>query len=134
GTGAGGEAQRSYPPTTISGGHPGGHRWKSGRARNDQRVAQRRNREMLRRRHHAQTQTARKTKRREETDEIDRLGAHSAGSLHRGVKGLNGNVDSSLVSLQESPASPRYVPAGAQTHRRSARFAVARGASGNLQN
>ena len=52
------------------------------------RIAQGRDGEMLRRRHHAQTQAAGKTKGRQETHEILRHGQHPAGSLHRSVEGV----------------------------------------------
>ena len=76
------------PKPAICRGHPGGHRRKNRRPRNRQRLAQRRDRQMLRRRHLAQTQTAGETKRRQEAHEILRLREHSAGSVHRGVKGV----------------------------------------------
>ncbi len=49
-------------------------------------AAQKRDREMLRRRYHPQTQAAREAERRKEADEEHRQDQHSAGSLHRGLK------------------------------------------------
>ena len=51
------------------------------------RIAQRRNRKVLRRRHHPQTQAAGKAEGRKEADEKHRPDQHSAGSFHPGVKG-----------------------------------------------
>ena len=50
------------PKQQYAGGHPGGHRRQNHRPRNRQRHAQGRHRQMLRRRHQPQTQTARKQK------------------------------------------------------------------------
>ena len=63
---------------------PGGHRQPRDRPRNDQRDPQKRSRQVLRRRHHAQTQAPRKTKGRQETDEARRPRRYPAGSIPRG--------------------------------------------------
>ena len=58
GTGAGGKAQGSHSPPAVPGENPGGHRRQNHRVRARERVAQGRDGEMLRRRHHAQTEVA----------------------------------------------------------------------------
>ena len=63
--------------------HSGRHRQPRDRPRNRRRDSQKRPRQMLRRRHHAQTQTARKTKRRKKTHEARRPRGHPAGSVPR---------------------------------------------------
>ena len=57
------------------------------RPRDDQRHAQERHRQVLRRRHHPQTQALGKAKGRQEADEVDRPGRHPA----EGVPGRAGN-------------------------------------------
>ena len=59
----------------------------SDRARNRESDGQKRDREMLWRRHLAQTQTARETKRRQEADEESRPRGDSAGSVSGGAEG-----------------------------------------------
>ena len=55
---------------------------KSHRPRNDPRAHEKRHRQMLRRRHHPQTQTLGKTKRRQEAHEGDRQSQHPSIGLH----------------------------------------------------
>ena len=50
-------------------------------------LAQKCDREMLRRRYHPQTQAAREAERRKETDEEHRQDQHPAGSVHRSAEG-----------------------------------------------
>src|SRR6266496_533193 len=88
---------------------------------------------MLRRGHHAQTKAARKTKGRQKTDEIDRFSAYSAGSLHRSAKGVNGNIDSALVSLPDGATRRRYVPAGPEIGQGPVRPAGAGKDTGHFQ-
>src|SRR5204863_2179894 len=65
----------------------GGHRRKNYCARKCFRVAKKRNREMLRRRYHPETETAGETKRRQKTNEEHRQDQHHPGSLHPGSQG-----------------------------------------------
>ena len=51
------------------------------------RAAEKRSGQMLRRRHHAQTQTARKAERGQKAHEADRPGEHPAGGVRRGTQG-----------------------------------------------
>ena len=56
--------------------------------RTRQRLSQGRHGEMLRRRHHPQTQTAGKAEGRQKADEIHRHREHPAGSVHRSAEGV----------------------------------------------
>ena len=60
-------------------------------SRNRQRLPQGRDGQMLRRRHHAQTQVAGETEGRQKADEILRQRQHPAGSVHRGAESLRFN-------------------------------------------
>src|SRR4029078_4528268 len=57
------------------------------RARNGAGLPQGRNRQVLRRRRHAQAQAARQAEGRQKTHAAIRQGRHPAGGLHRGVEG-----------------------------------------------
>ena len=62
------------------------------------RLAQKRDREMLRRRYHPQTQAAREAERRKKADEEHREDQHPAGSVYRGAEGaMNREVAPSNV-------------------------------------
>ena len=84
---AGGQAQGSDPDAALSGVDPGSHRREDRGARERQRDAQGRDRQMLRRRHHPQTQAARKAEGRQKAHEEHRQGEHPAGSVHPGAQG-----------------------------------------------
>ena len=66
---------------------PGGHRRQDHRARNGARHAQERPRQVLRRRHHAQTQAAGEAKGRQEAHEAHRPRGYSAGGFPGGAEG-----------------------------------------------
>src|ERR1051325_10582994 len=88
GTGAGGEAQGSHSAPTVCGGDSGGH-WRQDRCPRDcRRATQGRDGEMLWRRHHAETQTAREAERGKETHEVVWVGEHTAGGVYSGAEGL----------------------------------------------
>ena len=61
-------------------------------SRNRQRLPQGRDGEMLRRRHLAQTQAAGETEGRQKAHEIHRQREHPAGSVHRGVEGVENSA------------------------------------------
>ncbi len=80
------EAQGGHPDAALPGLHPGRHRRKDRCPGKRLRPAQKRDRKMLRRRHHAQAQAPRKAEGRQKADEIHRQGQHPAGSVHRGAE------------------------------------------------
>ncbi len=69
-----------------------GHRHSDHRPGDDFRHAQERHGQMLRRRHHAQAQALGQAEGRQEADEIDRLGRHSAESVSGGARHGRGEV------------------------------------------
>ncbi len=77
------KAQRADPPALVQNSDPGGHRRQGDRARDHQRDAQGRDRQVLRRRHYAKAQAARQAEGRQEEDARVRPRRDSAGSLHR---------------------------------------------------
>ena len=77
-----GEAQGSHPSPAIRGRHSSRYRRQSRCPRDGRRAAQRRDREVLRRRHHPQAQTPGKAEGRQETHEVLRLREHPPGSLY----------------------------------------------------
>ena len=77
------EAEGSDPAASVPDPDPGGARRQDHRARNHQRAAEGRHRQMLWRRHHAQAQASRQAEGRQEEDAPVRQGGDSAGSLHR---------------------------------------------------
>src|SRR2546426_10279028 len=93
------QAQGSDSPAAISGCDPRGDRREDHRARNHQRLAQRRYGEMLRRRYHAQTQAPGEAKGRQEAHEIYWLREHSAGSVYRSVKDMRGLQKVNVAAL-----------------------------------
>src|SRR5205814_8327238 len=102
---AGGEVKGSDPAPALPGGDPGRDRWKDNRARERFGVAKKRNREMLRRRYHPETQTPRETKRRQKAHEKHRQEQHPPGSLHPGAQSAitdrscsPGNTSSTAIS------------------------------------
>ena len=79
---------------------------------------------MLRRRHHPQTQIIGKTKRREKTHEILRLGQHPAGSLHRSPQSLIRH-EITMVPLQRRPPSLGHAQTRPKNAQRPARHPFA---------
>src|SRR5207302_10658004 len=86
GTTAGGQAKGSDSASALPGCDPGSHRRQDYRARKCFGIAQKRDREMLRRRYHAETEVARETERRKKADEKHRADQYPPGSLHRGFE------------------------------------------------
>ena len=129
-----GEIEGSDPEPALPGRDPGGDRRQDRRARNRLGAAQKRDREMLRRRYHAQTQAARETEGRKKADEEHRQNQHPAGSLHPGpevvaVKATRCVVDAALgaargckldaytrASQSEASTTLRDFPAGWLRH------------------
>ena len=74
------------PRQLYAGGDSGGDWRENHCARERFRFTKKCHREMLRRRHHPQTQIAGETKRRKKTDEKHREDQHPAGSVHRGAE------------------------------------------------
>src|SRR5262249_22287765 len=81
GTGAGVEDARVDSAPDVRGCHPGSHWRPHHREGVGEGHAQERAGEVLRRRHYAQTETARKAEGRQEADEARREGGNSTGSL-----------------------------------------------------
>src|SRR5262249_54599198 len=87
---AGVEDARADPAPDVRGGDSGGDRRTHHRARVREGDAQERAREVLRRRHHAQTEAPREAEGRQETHEARRQGRDSAGSLPRRAENGHG--------------------------------------------
>ncbi len=98
------ETEGSDPEPALSGRDPGGDRRENRRARNHLGAAQKRDREMLRRRYHAQTQAAREAEGRKKADEEHRQNQHPAGSLHRGAEVLA--VSSMTPGIENRESGP----------------------------
>ena len=81
------EDEGADPAAHVPDPDPGGDRRQGDRARNRPRAAQGRHREVLWRRHHAQTETSGEAEGRQEEDAAVRQGRHPAGSLHRRAQG-----------------------------------------------
>ena len=77
------------------------------RPRNGVRHSQKRHREVLRRRHLAETQAARKAKRRQAAHEAHRARGYSAGSVSGGAQGGRGQLSAKVQSDQPQRAQ-RY--------------------------
>ncbi len=75
------------PHAALPGIDPGGDRRKNRRAGKRLGHAQERDGEVLRRRHHAETEAARETKGRQKADEIDRESEYPARGVYRGAEG-----------------------------------------------
>src|SRR5205807_3740631 len=82
GTSARVEVEGSDSAPALSSRDPGGDRWKNYCARERFGLAKKRDREMLRRRHHPEAQTAGETERRKKTNEEHWEDQHSAGSIY----------------------------------------------------
>ena len=86
GTPTGSQAKGSDSATTLSGSDPGSH-WRENYCTRERFcIAKKRNREMLRRRYHAEAQIAGETKRGKETDEEHRKNQYSPRSVYRGAQ------------------------------------------------
>ncbi len=83
---AGQEAQGGDRAAPVRGGDPGGHRQPRDRPRDDLRPAEERDRQVLRRRYHAETQAPRKAKRGEEAYETGRERRDLAGRVPLGAR------------------------------------------------
>ena len=81
------EDEGTDPAAHVPDPDPGRDRRQGDRPRNRPRAAQGRHRQMLRRRHHAQTQTSGEAEGRQEEDAAVRQGRHPAGSVYRGAEG-----------------------------------------------
>ena len=81
------EDEGTHPPPDVRGRHPGRHRQQGHRPRNRQSHGQKRHCQMLRRRYLTQTQTARKTKRRQKANEKSRPRRDSARSVSGSIEG-----------------------------------------------
>ena len=81
------EDEGTDPAAHVPDPDPGRDRRQGDRPRNRPRAAQGRHRQMLRRRHHAQTQTSGEAEGRQEEDAAVRQGRHPAGSVHCGAEG-----------------------------------------------
>ena len=81
------EDEGTDPAAHVPDSDPGRDRRQGDRPRNRARTAQGRHREMLRRRHHAQTQTSGEAEGRQEEDAAVRQGRHPAGGVYRGAEG-----------------------------------------------
>src|SRR4029453_15161835 len=82
----------SDPATTLPGSDPGSHWRENYCTRKGLGIAKKRNREMLRRRYHAEAQIAGETKRGKKTDEEYRKNQYSPRSLYRGVESTMKNL------------------------------------------
>ena len=83
----GGKTERADPAAHVPDSDPGGDRRKNHRARDRARLPQGRDREMLRRRRHAQAQAFGEAEGRQEAHAPVRQGRYSAGGLYRGAQG-----------------------------------------------
>ena len=81
------EDEGTDPAAHVPDPDPGRDRRQGDRPRNRPRAAQGRHRQMLRRRHHAQTQASGEAEGRQEEDAAVRQGRHPAGSVHCGAEG-----------------------------------------------
>ncbi len=81
------EDEGTDPAAHVPDPDPGRDRRQGDRARDRARAAQGRHREMLRRRHHAQTQTSGEAEGRQEEDAAVRQGRHPAGSFYCRAEG-----------------------------------------------
>ena len=81
------EAERADPAAHVLGADPGRDRRQDHRARDRARLPQGRDREVLRRRRHAQAQAAGQAEGRQKEDAAIRQGRYSAGSVYRRAEG-----------------------------------------------
>src|SRR5205823_9589923 len=93
---------RTHSAANVRGPHSSFDRRQDHRPRNRPCHAQKRPRQMLRRRHHPQTQAARKTKRRQKTHEADWAGGHPPGGVFGGAQGGRGGIANSSARLLQS--------------------------------
>ena len=82
----GGEAEGFDPAASVQNSDPSRDRRQGDRARDDQRDAERRDREVLWRRHHAETQAVGEAEGGQKENAKLRQGRHPARSLHRGAE------------------------------------------------
>ena len=80
------QAEGNHPPADVRDSHPGSHWEQNHRTRERARPPQGRSRKMLRRRHHAQAQTPRKTEGRQKAHEGRRQCRAPAGGIHGGAE------------------------------------------------
>src|SRR5207302_9681731 len=102
GTSAGVEAKGSDSEAALSGGDSGGDWWENYCARERFGLAKKRDREMLRRRHHPETQTAGETERRKKTNEEHWEDQHSAGGIYRSAQSAMKNVNRESRSVNRT--------------------------------
>ena len=97
----GGEAQGADPAAPLQDPDPGGDRRQGHRPRDDLGAPQGRDGQVLRRRHHAQTQAPRQAEGGQEEDAPVRQGRHPAGGVHPGAEdgGVRGVVRDETVSI-----------------------------------
>src|SRR3546814_9184950 len=95
------------PASFVQDSDPGGDRRQGDRTRDDRGVAQGRDRQMLWRRYHAQTEASGEAEGRQETDARIRLGKHSAGGFHRRAAHGRRKLIRNPVADREVPLRPR---------------------------
>ena len=98
----GGEAEGADPAAHVPGADPGRDRRQDHRARDRARAAQGRDREVLRRRRHAQAQASRQAEGRQEEDAPVRQGGHPAGGVHRRAEGGCVSIDAEAAATDSS--------------------------------
>ena len=100
------EAQGADPAAHVPGADPGRDRRQDHRARDRARLPQGRDREVLRRRRHAQAQASGEAEGRQEEDAPVRQGRHPAGGVHRRAEG--GCVGTECFPEQWRPGTGCY--------------------------